>query len=308
MKKLVKLLGIIALIAVIGFSMTACEEDEDDFSLFAGTWVGIDPDGDPVQIVVSGSRWTMSWPGNPHWGSESGTFTSSGNSATLRLDGVTIGTATISGNTLTVSISEWGIMVLTRQGSSGNNPGGDTPGGNNQFIGTWNGIDPDGDPVQIVVTSTGWTMSWPGNSHWGSDSGTYTSSGNVATLRLDGVTTIGTATVSGNSLTVSIQGWGIMTLTRQGGSNPGGGSNSFIGTWVGLDPDWDQVMIVVTSTGWTMSWPGNSHWGTESGTYTFSGNVATLREFGQVIGTATVSGNSLTVNIPNWGTMVLTRQ
>jgi hypothetical protein len=64
MKNFFKFLGIIALVAVIGFSMAACEDDSDDSGNtggsgskdFSGTWGGDNQYGDnvPVTVVITG--------------------------------------------------------------------------------------------------------------------------------------------------------------------------------------------------------------------------------------------------------------
>ena len=100
--------------------------------------------------------------------------------------------------------------------SCGGDDGTDN-GGGNPFVGTWNGTDNYGDPTRLIFTDSTWTMSWPGNTQgWPSESGTYTYSGNTATLAIssgfDGATT-GTARVSGNSVTVTIGSYTV-TLTK----------------------------------------------------------------------------------------------
>jgi len=57
MKKIFKLIGIIAIVAIIGFSFTACEEEEDDpppppppYANYLGTWVC---DSDLTLVITS---------------------------------------------------------------------------------------------------------------------------------------------------------------------------------------------------------------------------------------------------------------
>ena len=83
----------------------------------------------------------------------------------------------------------------------------------NPFIGTWTGYDPDGYVLRVVVDGSSMTSSWPGNPQFGISTGTYTYSGNTATLFQYGVA-IGTATVSGNTMTIVATGVGTMVLTR----------------------------------------------------------------------------------------------
>jgi hypothetical protein len=104
MKNLIKLVGIVAFVVIIGFSMVACDTDDGgaDSNPFEGTWNGMDPDGDKTIAIVGSSTFTLSWPDNSSYGSQSGTYTYSGNTAALKVDGDTWGSATVSGNTLTI--------------------------------------------------------------------------------------------------------------------------------------------------------------------------------------------------------------
>ena len=81
---------------------------------FLGTWNGFDQNGDLIRFVVTGSTWTLSWPNFPGWGSETGTYTHSGNSGTFFQHGVVIGTATVSGNIMTVTVSGLGDFFVNR--------------------------------------------------------------------------------------------------------------------------------------------------------------------------------------------------
>ena len=56
MKNTIKLFGIIAFIAVIGFSAIACGEGEDDLS---GTWIATE-DGETMKLVLTKTSFTMS--------------------------------------------------------------------------------------------------------------------------------------------------------------------------------------------------------------------------------------------------------
>lgn len=61
MKNFVKGLGIIAFVVVIGFSMVACNLDnDDDNAVLDGTWIGgAVGDNDHWMWVFSGSNWTL---------------------------------------------------------------------------------------------------------------------------------------------------------------------------------------------------------------------------------------------------------
>jgi hypothetical protein len=61
--------------------------------------------------------------------------------------------------------------------------------------------------------------------------------------------------------------------------------NPFVGTYEG---NGGVDNLVMTDTGWTSDLLG-------SGSYTYSGNSAAVRKTGQQIGTATISGNTLTI-------------
>jgi hypothetical protein len=79
------LAGIIALAAVIVFSMAACDITDlsDEFNdPFLGTWKGV-YEGDPVTLSMSGGTFTY-WKGSI---SKSGKYTRSGNNATLSPSG-----------------------------------------------------------------------------------------------------------------------------------------------------------------------------------------------------------------------------
>jgi len=120
--------------------------------------------------------------------------------------------------TMLVSLLVFGLAFvscdLEELFGDGEDFGQSPPPTTNRFTGTWEGNDPDGDFCRIVFTSTNWTLSWPGNPQWGSDSGTYTFSGNFATLR-EGNDVVANATISGNNITFSTLGGGSFTLTRR---------------------------------------------------------------------------------------------
>jgi len=74
--------------------------------------------------------------------------------------------------------------------------------------------------------------------------------------------------------------------------------NPFAGNWTGtvaFDGLGAAATINVTETTWTFSCPSAQMM--ETGTYTFNGKSATLTQLAYTFGTATVSGNSLTVTI-----------
>ena len=112
MKNIVKLFGIIALVALIGFSMASCGKDDDsgsggsDSSL-VGTWT----DGS-LTVTCTASTWNAVYTGQGSW---SGSYTTNGNTATLtETNGNKFGTATISGNSMTIA-STYGSFYLTKR-------------------------------------------------------------------------------------------------------------------------------------------------------------------------------------------------
>ena len=58
MKNTLRVFGIIALVAVIGFSMAACGDDDsgggNDITILNGTWNKL-----PYQIIITGKNWTI---------------------------------------------------------------------------------------------------------------------------------------------------------------------------------------------------------------------------------------------------------
>jgi hypothetical protein len=71
MTGMVKLIGIIAFLSIIGLSVLACESDADTTSKFEGTWRHFNPIAENATFVFSGNSFTYTWDG----GARSGTFT-----------------------------------------------------------------------------------------------------------------------------------------------------------------------------------------------------------------------------------------
>jgi hypothetical protein len=109
-----------------------------------------------------------------------------------------------------------GNVIFTAQW--GTNGGGNEEPDGNPFIGTWSNDD-----STLVVDDTTWLLS---DSYGSSYGDTYTISGSTATFILYDET-FGTATVSGNTLTVTLnQDDSVMTFTKP--SNSGGEDNSSV--------------------------------------------------------------------------------
>jgi hypothetical protein len=148
MKNVSKLFGLIALIAIIGFSMAACNDDDDPDGgndPFEGTWTNVDMG---MTIVAADGSFTVSQGDNPAF---RGTYTVSGNNVAITFTQINTGsgwtafpenggqdlppkniTGTISGNQIIIE-----GMIFTRQG--GGFGGGNTPGGGNAPGGGNNG-------------------------------------------------------------------------------------------------------------------------------------------------------------------------
>ncbi|MCL1955284.1 MAG: hypothetical protein FWF68_07860 [Spirochaetes bacterium] len=117
MKNTLKLLGIIALIAVIGFSAVSCKDKDEEPSNkvvlskggttsetnpFVATWSGTYQGTSFVITVPNNTDWSCTMGGDSF---DHGTYTRDGNNATfVSTGGGAFGTATVSGNTLTVIV------------------------------------------------------------------------------------------------------------------------------------------------------------------------------------------------------------
>ena len=96
------LIGLFVVLALVsGLVLAGCDPGGSPSNPFIGTWTGYDPNFDVMRVVIDQSTWTLSYPSYPQWGVDTGTYTYSGNAATLFFDGVAIGTATVSGKTMT---------------------------------------------------------------------------------------------------------------------------------------------------------------------------------------------------------------
>jgi predicted small secreted protein len=113
MKNVLKAFGIIAIVAVIGFSMAACSNDDggggsDGSQYFFGTWKG-----DGLTVTCEYTIWSAVYPGQGSW---SGTYKTTNNGKTANFtetNGNNFGTANVSGNTMTVA-STYGTFTLTK--------------------------------------------------------------------------------------------------------------------------------------------------------------------------------------------------
>ena len=117
MKNLFKFVGIIALVAIIGFGMVACKDDATEEDSIEGTWTG-NMGGQFATVIISSSTWSINVAGFQ----DSGNFTKNGNTGTMyssNLGSVVVGTASVKGNTITIILNSNsdipGTHTLTRQ-------------------------------------------------------------------------------------------------------------------------------------------------------------------------------------------------
>jgi hypothetical protein len=133
MKNVFKFLGIIALVAIIGFAFTACGDGDDDnngngngngtetpIASFAGTWNA----SGGRSVVFTGNNFNYKVNGTTQY---SGTFSVSGSTITFTIStGTASGNFTLSGTTLTLSNHTWDNSVngtYTKDSGSGNGNG-----------------------------------------------------------------------------------------------------------------------------------------------------------------------------------------
>jgi hypothetical protein len=219
MKKLVKLFGIIALATVIGFSMIACDNGggggggsittppPSTPASIEGTWKG---SATVPRAVFTDTNWTlyMTGTGGREEDAVYGTYTYSNGTATL-----TSGTSWVSGGTATVSEGNKITIVIQWSGAMGGSesfgpltktttpPPVSPPA---SIVGTWKG---SATVPRATFTETGWMLYMTGTDGRDEDTqgGTYTYSNGTATLTPNSWSSGGTATVSGNSMTIVIQ-------------------------------------------------------------------------------------------------------
>ncbi|GBU27635.1 hypothetical protein R84B8_01170 [Treponema sp. R8-4-B8] len=170
-------------------------------------------------------------------------------------------------------------------GDGGGTGGGGNNNGTNQFIGTWNGTDADGYSVTLVITASTWTLTTYNYS------GTYSFSGNTATIKDDSGSTIGTATISSSTLTVTGSGipYTPYTLTKtttggdgggtSGGTGGGGGSTTVPNAPTGVNA------TAVSSSSISVSWSAVSG-ATSYDVYFEIGSSITKNFAGTVTGTS----------------------
>jgi hypothetical protein len=144
-----------------------------------------------------------------------GTYTRSGNTATLYMDGEKNGSAAVSGNTLSGNLD--GQQFTAARVNTGSNP----------FAGTWRGTDEDGDSVEIVFGSTillAYYRDDPDDIDE-TNVGIYDFDGNEAEWEIDDQ--YDEAAISGNRMKGTVYEIPFTAARVNTGSNP------FAGTWRG---------------------------------------------------------------------------
>ena len=119
MKNTIKILGIIALVTIIGFALVSCEEPEDN--PFVGTWEGQDNLG-KQELAFTETTWVLSNVLSAGGVSEyaSGSYEHDGSKATMTGTlkaggGPANGSATINGEKLDVVIGALASVEFTRK-------------------------------------------------------------------------------------------------------------------------------------------------------------------------------------------------
>jgi hypothetical protein len=214
-----------------------------------GTYTGKINTADAT-LTITATKWTLSAPGANV--NESGTYSVKEGTATLLAsDGTKMGTATLSGDTLTVTPDDkdrGGPYTFKKSGNndndndnnnSGNSGNNDNNSGNNgnsgsSIVGTYTGTI-SGTSALLTVTASGWTLAVPNANV--NKSGTYSvDDGGTATLK-SGETVFGTAALDGTKLTVTPAGkqdGGPYTFTKSGGNNNSGNE------WDDNGDEWDD--------------------------------------------------------------------
>jgi len=223
MKNVLKAFGVIALVAIIGFSMAACGGDDDGGGPQTATYTGKSGNNTYTLKITENTARYAAQIGDAYeltLGSKKSTGTvNSVSGGTLNLQPsnalLAIFIAIISGNNLTAlngTITWTDNTTSTAPGelTTGGNQGG---GGNNaNVVGTWEG---DGYIFKFSADNT--FIYDKGAGFDEKNSGTYTVSGNTITMK-QGSTTYRTGTIDGNTMITIAPGygdWANATLHKQ---------------------------------------------------------------------------------------------
>ena len=301
MKNFVKLIGIIALVAVVMFGVAACDGGDDPSggnSAFNGTWTNeADPDD---KITITGTNWTRS-KGNQTEGTLDFTETAPNpNEPNIFVDGGNVGFAKIVNGKLEWFTYQGGEATFVK--GSGGNPGGDNPGGDNpggsditytvefysqqgiqviQMLVFYFNASVSGLTANDIVITPG-TGSVTKGSVSGSDDNWY--------IRVSGVTS--------GTINVSINKAGIESVTKTvtvvGIQNP----TSLVGTWTS-----DSATYEFTAT--HVTWNGR----TETYSYNPTTGRGRIPASGQWIYDISPAGDANMINLmPSGSPFTLTRE
>jgi hypothetical protein len=194
MKNVLKAFGIIAFLALIGFSMVACSDDSGGGGgggLAGTTWTYTGTSGS-MTLTFTDSTVRLVYPGN----SENGTYTFNGSSGTVRWSDGTSNPFTVSGNSLIIDGT-----TFTKTG------GGNTPSGSKGYAGTYT-LNPGKDRTTVTLNAAGdWRFDTYDNGHnlYYFTGEPWRASGNEITLYFLGDNVYGTLTIV-NSTTLEWHG------------------------------------------------------------------------------------------------------
>jgi len=240
MKNTFKVLGIIGLMLVIGFSMVACGGSDDDSGGGSNNpnpikFISTDTAGNTYTLIITpavantiaaGNSYELTIKSGQTSKVSKGTITFVTGSGVLTMQPKTSGsvtfTITVTGSGQMTNISgtiavEGGETVtgpgqVTPEGGGGNNPG--SGGGDvNPFFGEW--YEPNNFNLNIFCDIN---LTWDAfyrvekDSNYVELKGTYNYNGNSATFTENNGATFGTATVSGREMTVRTNNYGTFNL------------------------------------------------------------------------------------------------
>jgi len=166
-----------------------------------------------------------------------GTYTRSGNTASISMDEEVVGTAKLSGKTITVKASDRTFTVSQDMSKV------------NRFSGIWVGQYEDGTFYEVTIGASLFCVyPYEGKAAVAK----YTYEGDTATIFIEKADEMGKATLDGDTLTATIEDE-VYTVTKKI-STPAGGcsaskNNPFLGIWKG-NVDGDDVELVVGEQVW----------------------------------------------------------
>ena len=169
MKNLIKLVGIIVMVAVIGFSMAACDDGSDNGggnSGLNGTWVNTEGD-EVVRIVLNNGNFTQSVD-NVGW--SKGTYSTSGNNMTFNSTQVHGSIFGEQASEMGLSANQWYTQPQLRTALI------------NYMVGTGHFTQAEAEAMVDSMLEEG--------SYFGTSTGTYTLSGNTLTVIMGGETLV----------------------------------------------------------------------------------------------------------------------